>query len=49
MNKKNNDGGGSGEVDGVSDTADIANMAATITWKRADMFGERESEVDDKA
>ena len=31
MNNRDNDGGGGGEIDGVSDTAEIASMIVTIS------------------
>ena len=36
---------GSGEIDGVSDTAELSNMIVIRTWKGIDLFWERENEV----
>ena len=48
MKKSGTDGGGDGEISGVSDTAEIANMVVTRTWKCVYLFGERKSGVKDE-
>ena len=49
MNKRGSDDGGGGEIDGVSDTAEITNTIATRTWKGGDLLREREIGVKDEA
>ena len=41
MNKIDNDGLNSGEVDGVSDTAESANVMVIRAWIEADLLRER--------
>ena len=45
----NGSGRSIGEVDGVSDTTEIANMAVTDAWEGLDLFWERGSGVKDEA
>ena len=47
MNKRGIDGGGSDEVDGISETTENANMVVARASAGGDLLRERESEVED--
>ena len=49
MSKRNSDCGGSCEIGSVSDTAEIANLIVTRTFKEEDLLQERDSGVKDEA